>query len=308
MTGLNEGVLKWIEKHVTNNPLINLQPIFKDYDRYIAELEKLKSEAESIPKTPQKIIPTFSFGIPTTTGATTSKASSELSFGTSAPIASSKALNSSSQFSFGIPASAPTTTSSTAAASPMFSFGPKPTSFGATSLPSTATFESTSEKSSFSFGTPSSNGKFSFTSTVIKPADDQKESSPTQNAEEHEEPPKVEFTPVVEDGHVYTTRCKVFVKKGDSFGDRGVGSLYVKPVPESEKFQVFVRAETNLGNLLCNFILSDSIPIQRMGKKDVMLVCIPTPDAKPPPLPILLRVKSSEEADELLEVLQKHKK
>lgn len=303
---MNEGVLKWIEKHVTTNPLINLQPIFKDYDKYFAELEKIKSEADSITKSPHKIIPSFSFGIPITTAATTT--SPKLSFGIPATTTSTTTLSSSSQFLFGIPASTTTTSTTATASSSIFSFAAKPpsTSFGG-SLPSTATLESLSDKSSFSFGS-SSNGKFSFTSTVVKPADGQKESDPKPDGEEQDEPPKVDFTPVVEDGHVYTTRCKVFVKKEDTFGDRGVGSLYIKPVPNSEKFQVFVRAETNLGNLLCNFILSESIPIQRMGKKDVMLVCIPTPDAQPPPLPILLRVKNSDEADNLLEILQKHKK
>lgn len=129
----------------------------------------------------------------------------------------------------------------------------------------------------------------------------------TENDNE-DEPPKVEFTPVVEDGHVYSVRCKVFVKKDGSFGDRGVGNLYLKPIPDSKKVQLIVRADTNLGNLLCNFILSESIPTKRMGKKDVMLVCLPIPESKPPPVPILLRVKGPEEADELLKALEKHKK
>lgn len=72
--------------------------------------------------------------------------------------------------------------------------------------------------------------------------------------------------------------------------------------------QLIVRADTNLGNLLLNFILSDAVPVKRLGKKDVMLVAVPTPDEKPPPTPLLLRVKSPEEADNLLETLEKNKK
>lgn len=124
---------------------------------------------------------------------------------------------------------------------------------------------------------------------------------------DEDEPPKVEFTKVVEEDHIYTTRCKVFVKKDGKFGDRGVGSLYLKPIPTSNKVQVIVRADTNLGNLLCNFILSENIPTQRMGNKDVMLVCLPMPDSKPPPVPVLFRVKSSEEADTLLKTLNENK-
>lgn len=100
----------------------------------------------------------------------------------------------------------------------------------------------------------------------------------------------------------------MFVKNDGKFGDRGVGNLYLKPIENSEKVQLIVRADTNLGNLLLNLILSDAIPVKRLGKKDVMLVCVPTPEAAPPPVPVLLRVKNGDEADELLGTLEKHKK
>lgn len=142
------------------------------------------------------------------------------------------------------------------------------------------------------------------TSKTDKPAETEK----TEDDEEESEPPKPEFTPVVEEGQIYTTRCKLFVKKDGTYMDKGVGNLFLKPVPASEKVQLIVRADTSLGNILCNFILSSSIPMQRLGKKDVMLVCIPTPETKPPPVSILLRVKTEEEANLLFETLQKHKK
>ncbi|RZC34279.1 NUP50 domain containing protein [Asbolus verrucosus] len=266
LKGLNESVAEWIKKHVTTNPLINLQPVFKDYDKYITELEKLKSEAVS----------------------------DETEAGTAAaPKSGTTATSSPPKFSFG------TNTPTTAA--PSFSFGS--TAASSTASGTTLSVGGNSFSSSFSFGgnATSSDGKFTFTSTVVKAADD-------ASTDQEDEPPKVEFTPVVEEGHSYTTRCKVFVKKDGSFVDHGVGTLYLKPVPDSEKTQLFVRADTNLGNLICNFILSEGIPMQRMGKKDVMLVCLPTPETKPPPVPILLRVKSAEDADELLKTLQKHKK
>lgn len=171
---------------------------------------------------------------------------------------------------------------------------------------------------SLSFGgnvpTPNTTG-FSFTGStpftfnnVSQPTSKNESNKTKVSEDEDDEPPKVEFTPVLEKDHIFTTKCKVFVKKDGSFGDRGVGNLYLKPIENSEKVQLIVRADTNLGNLLCNFILSTNIPTKRMGKKDVMLVCLPTPDFKPPPVPVLLRVKSSEEADKLLEALEKHKK
>jgi len=110
---------------------------------------------------------------------------------------------------------------------------------------------------------------------------------------------------VVEDDAVYSKRCKVFIKKDKDFGDRGVGTLYLKPVKDSEKTQLLVRADTNLGNILVNLILSEGIPCQRMGKNNVMMVCVPTPeDSKATSL--LLRVKTGDEADDLLKKIKEH--
>lgn len=44
LKGLNESVSLWIKKHVDLNPLINLQPVFKDYEKYFKELEKEKGD------------------------------------------------------------------------------------------------------------------------------------------------------------------------------------------------------------------------------------------------------------------------
>lgn len=281
LKGLNESVLKWIQKHVDDNPFINLQPIFKDYDKYFGELEMLKSKLSSQGKAAKS----------DNTNSDTSKTTNASPF---------------SSLVFKPPSSMPSecslSTASTSTATPD-SNPPKPQfSFGSSTSSSTTgfTFKPSSTPSTpFSLGIPSTTSS----STVQNETKNQNEGN-----DEEDNPPKVEFTPVVEEGHVYTTRCKVFVKKEGTFTDRGVGNLFLKPVPNGEKFQLIVRADTNLGNLLCNFILSESIPTQRMGKKDVMLICLPMPDAKPPPTPILLRVKSPEDADKLLEVLEKHKK
>lgn len=182
-------------------------------------------------------------------------------------------------------------TASTTATTGIFSFGSA----------STATIPSFSFSAStpLSFGIPS----------PIATTNSSSSTEVTNKVEDVEdEPPKVEFTPVVESDHLYTTRCKMFVKKDKEYTDGGVGNLYLKSIENSAKVQIILRADTNLGNLLCNFILSESIPVSRLGKKDVMLVCLPTPDFQPPPVPILFRVKSPEEADKLFETLNKYKK
>lgn len=161
---------------------------------------------------------------------------------------------------------------------------------------------------SFSFGfgsssasTPAKSG-FTF-ANVAKPPETEKPDG--GDAEEDDEPPKVEFTPVEEKDSLYSKRCKLFVKTDGNYSDRGIGTLHVKKV--DSKVQVLVRADTNLGNILLNIILNEAIPLQRMGKNNVMLICLPTPESKPPPTSILLRVKTTEEADELYETLNKHK-
>ncbi|CAK1551918.1 unnamed protein product [Leptosia nina] len=181
-------------------------------------------------------------------------------------------------------------------------------SFGITSSPQTSNLfntkpglSGTNGNAPFSFGT----GKpFSFKSSIQEKAESSEKSA---QGDEDEEPPKVEYKPLVEENCVFEKKCKVFVKKDGNFVDKGVGTLYIKKIEESGKHQLLVRANTTLGNVLLNLILSSSIPIQPMGKNNVMLVCIPSPDAKPPPTPILIRVKTSEEAHELLETLNKYK-
>ncbi|KAK4886353.1 hypothetical protein RN001_002624 [Aquatica leii] len=256
--GLNQSVSKWIQNHVDKNPFLNLTPIFRDYEKYLEDIESLQVHSTSTKLKENK----SEVSVPSASSFTFTK--------------SKDVVPEPSQFTFG----------SNSANSNKFSFGKTETNTG------------------FTFGSSTITKPFSLANVA------QPETITQENKDEEEEdlPPKAEFTPVVEEGHIYSIRCKVFVKKNDNFGDRGVGNLFLKPVPDSDKIQLIVRADTNLGHLTCNFILSKSIPMQRLGKKDVMLVCLPTPEHKPPPVPVLFRVKSSEDADELLKILEKHKK
>ncbi|XP_043491607.1 nuclear pore complex protein Nup50 [Polistes fuscatus] len=160
----------------------------------------------------------------------------------------------------------------------------------------------TSPSAGFSFGNTK---PFFFGAQVAKPQDNENQSENQSKDDDPEEPPKPDFKPVTEEGAIFEQRCKVFIKKDGSFSDRGIGTLFLKPTPNG-KTQLIVRAENSLGNLLLNTLLTESIPTQRMNKNTIMLVCLP--DSQPPPTPVLLRVKTSEEADVLLETLDKHKK
>jgi len=60
-----------------------------------------------------------------------------------------------------------------------------------------------------------------------------------------------------------------------------------------------------LGNILLNIVLNKSIPVSRQGTNNVSLICVPNPPIEKTkddkaPVCLLIRVKTSETADELL--------
>lgn len=65
------------------------------------------------------------------------------------------------------------------------------------------------------------------------------------------------------------------------------------------------------GNILLNIIVPSSMPCSRVGKNNVMVVCVPNPpiDDKNPttPVTLLIRVKAAEDADELHKILEEKK-
>lgn len=312
LKGLNESVSDWIKKHVEETPLCILSPIFKDYEKYLKEIqaeyegekEGTSNSSDKTSDNPVNVTKSTSDTAHNTTPSLFSSTPTKSSiFSTQSSTAAPEKENSSG-FSFGIKTTNP---ASTTTASGGFSFGinssPKTTTsntspFSLASPTSTTTTSNSTAPFSFGIGKP-----FSFSpNTQTNNTEEKKETN-----EEDDEPPKIEFTPVVEENSVFDKKCKIFIKKDGNFVDKGVGTMYIKKVEETGKFQLLARANTNLGNVLLNLILSSSIPTQRLGKNNVMMVCIPTPDAKPPPTPVLIRVKTSEEADDLLETLNSYK-
>lgn len=186
---------------------------------------------------------------------------------------------------------------------------------------SAATTTSTLNPSPFSFGKPTV--AFGSTSTLgtggfanVKPSEPEPDTSSATtsegktdaDADAEDVPPKVEFTPVVESESMYSKRCKVFVKVGKEYNSRGSGTLYLKNIAENNKVQLIVRADTNLGNILLNVLLTEGLPVQILGKNNVMIMCIPTPESEPKATPVLVRVKDEAEAEELLAEIKKHLK
>ncbi|XP_058124943.1 nuclear pore complex protein Nup50 [Anopheles ziemanni] len=344
---LNQTFVDWISSNVQAAPFCKLHVVFRDYEKFFAELEAEKEQAlrlvaakekqppkepEKRAKTPEKEKPNVS--VPE---KEKEKPKPTFSFGISAPVKDSPAK---------VPESSPVAAVATATVSTGFTFGAaKPFSFGSGSIggiTASTPLGASKPSAGITFGTPSSTsvptsspsffaGASTFGSkpaatpgstlfgssipggltfgNVSKPVTgdgDTAGAKPDGEAEaDEDEPPKVEFTPVEEKDSLYSKRCKLFVKAGGSFSDRGIGTLHIKKV--DTKVQLLVRAETSLGNILLNIVLNETVPLQRMGKNNVMMVCLPTPESKPPPTSVLLRVKTAEEADELLETLLKYK-
>ncbi|XP_016957279.1 nuclear pore complex protein Nup50 [Drosophila biarmipes] len=341
---LNRAVMKFLQENMDKSPYCILTPVFNNYEKHLKELQDEESARTNSTKTapalpsfgvPTAVVPstsspskptsTFSFGKPSTPiggptspfakkpnctvtsgGTTTTSTTPKFSFGTAGEAKVEDTFKP-SIFSFGAkdttakkdePVLSPPKTNG-------FSFGLKTSS---DEKPSTSLFAGFGKAPEVGGGDAakgfffnSSAKPFSF-GNVQPPA-----AAPSSEEAEDEEdkPPKVEFKQVVEDDAVYSKRCKVFIKKDKDFGDRGVGTLYLKPVKDSEKTQLLVRADTNLGNILVNLILSEGIPCQRMGKNNVMMVCVPTPDDSKA-TSLLLRVKTGDEADDLLKKIKEH--
>ncbi|GBM37159.1 Nuclear pore complex protein Nup50 [Araneus ventricosus] len=309
---INESVLKWMQLHLAKNPCCDFTPVFNDYKKHMDTLNvtypvKMKETTSVSEKKP-------SFTSSST--AEVSKDSTNHS-GSSNDNSNLKKEKNEDKTDYGANFKSNTTNTST------FSFGtkswPTPTSsvssIGCTSSAKGGNDAGSEEKKTaapFSFGFCSktanqsnSDKPFSFACTpVAKPVS-------AENEEAEYVPPKNEFVAVTEEDAFYSKRCKLFFKEGESYAEKGVGDLYLKPI--DGKTQLLVRADTSFGNILLNIVLSASLPMSRTGKNDVLLVCTPDPpvDAKKADskeaIPMLIRVETSEEADKLLETLNKHK-
>ncbi|KAJ6637694.1 Nuclear pore complex protein Nup50 [Pseudolycoriella hygida] len=284
LKGLNQSLAEWVRKKVEQNAFCILTPIFDDYAKHLKAIQE-----NHVPSTG---IEAKSAVVTTSTNTLTSKTEPAKTL-TSASLGSTSTTSTNKISNQLAPSfSTEKKTDETKKDQPLFSFG------GLTSTASTS--------STFSFGGPGVK-PFTFGNVVAKPAESSKPSDTNEADGDDDQPPVYEFVPVVEKDNFYSKKCKVFVKNDKAYSDRGVGMLYLKKVEGSEKIQLLVRADTSLGNILLNVLLSEGMPTQRMGKNNVMIICLPLPDAKAP-TSVLIRVKNEEEADELLTQINKNKK
>uniref|UniRef100_A0A8C5RYZ9 Nuclear pore complex protein Nup50 n=1 Tax=Laticauda laticaudata TaxID=8630 RepID=A0A8C5RYZ9_LATLA len=309
LAALNCSVRDWIVKHVNANPLCDLTPIFHDYERYLADIEQQGFDGNG------------SSG----SGGSSSKASEAQP----RPAFGSMTLPQSSMFFFNsskseeapgkkmelekkteLKPAAAAAASSSSSSSTLFIFG-KSDKSGPSSGPAGSGFSFSSGNGGL-FGKDASQAKVasSFSNNVLDTPAEKAGNAQAGGDEEEEEPPKVVINEVKEEDAFYSKKCKVFYKKDNEFKEKGVGMLHLKPA-SNQKTQLLIRADTNLGNILLNILLPPKMPCSRTGKNNVLIVCVPNPpiDEKNAtvPLPILIRVKTSEDADELHKILLEKK-
>lgn len=310
LTALNCSVRDWITKHVNDNPLCDLNPIFRDYERHLASIEKKYGSGASESK-----VESTSFGgeqKQLLTSGTTASVS-----GTSAAVTASVSGAAPQLFSFKDKDGAAADKDGAAADKPAaaappgvsFNFGQKVDSsvLGALASSGAPSFSFSSSSGVSVFGTAVSSVSPAVSSSLNAASNSQ---TADENGEESEEPPVPVVKEIKEKDAFYSKKCKLFYKKDGEFKEKGVGTLHLKMVAES-KLQLLVRADTNLGNILLNIMVPSSMPCTRTGKNNVMVVCVPNPpvDDKNPstPVPVLIRVKTAEDADELHRILQEKK-
>ncbi|XP_030070551.1 nuclear pore complex protein Nup50 isoform X2 [Microcaecilia unicolor] len=305
LTSLNNSVRDWIVKHVNLNPLCDLTPIFRDYEKHLTSIEqKYGSSTDSGSESDgnSKTIQTQSA---LTFGSSKLQKGSTFSFNKN-PVNTSDKMEPSLEKKIELPLRSESNIS--------FNFGQKIDSPVLSSLGSDV-------QPNFSFSSGNS-GLFSKEVNQSKPVTSfsfdakktQSESGSDDKGidgdEESEEPPKVVVNEVKEEDAFFSKKCKLFYKKDQEFKEKGVGMLHLKPVG-NKKTQLLVRADTNLGNILLNVFVQPSMPCSRTGKNNVIIVCVPNPpvDEKNPddPVTMLIRVKTSEDANELHKILLEKK-
>jgi len=310
LSALNKQFFDWIDLHIKKNPYILISPCIRDYEKHLAELAKeyankadeTKEKIESPPKIdrndekppmssekpPQaKGLLSGIFGNSTSTASNAS--TSNFSFGSSQPFSFSQEKKSSDS---------PSEKESTTATTSGFSFG--------SSLAGGAS-------SGFSFGgTAGSGSSFGSSSMFGQAAAAAIQATKDEGADaddDNEEPPKEEIKQVVEDDAIHSVRCKLFYMKNKEFKEKGLGMLYLKKVADSEdKTQLVLRAETNLGNILLNIMLTKQMNLEKR-KNCVQFVCIPNPEIPGieagNPTTMLVKVKNVDQASILEDEMKK---
>lgn len=307
LAALNCAVRDWIVQHVDTSPICDLSPVFKDYEKYLATIEQQSQDGDRSSSESESSRMLVETQPPSLFGSAKLQQESAFLFNSNktednsekkTEVVSEKKLD-----------------AAQGATSASFNFGKKIDSSVLGSISSgPLTGFSFSPGNSSLFGKDVTQSKPVSSPFSAKTLESQAEGGNNEcrggDEEENDEPPKVVVTEVKEEDAFYSKKCKLFYKKDNEFKEKGVGTLHLKPTA-NQKTQLLVRADTNLGNILLNVLIPPNMPCTRTGKNNVLIVCVPNPplDEKnaSAPATMLIRVKTSEDADELHKILLEKK-
>lgn len=320
---LNESVLKFAQEHVNKNPLVILTSVFEDYARHLARIQgekKVVTQEASSTKTDE---PT-STEAAEVTSATNANEATPVNANEATPEASpgfkfdskeepkavfggfssTSSTSDKPSFAFGTCAAKPAFSFAPADSStkPSFSFKPAESS---TDAKPAFSFKPTAEASStapaFSFAAKPFSGFGGLGGAPAVPAPAAKEE------EEEEAPPVAEKTEHIEKDGLYHVKCKLFLKSGDGWNEKGVGIANLKEC--GEKVQLLIRNDTTMGTVVLNTLLHDKVPITHMGKNSLMIVVASAGEGEKAASTdtYLIRVKNKDAADAFYAELEKYK-
>lgn len=281
LTGLNWSVRDWIVKHVDANPFCDLTPVFKQYEKYLVAIKKqlhsscgCSSERE-----------------PSTGWVRTQPPSQDVA----AELQAESVTSEKTEF---IAENKADLYQGATSASCNFGKNTESPVWGSLSSgPMNGVSSSTRSSSVTGKGT-----------TQRKPVSAKE--SPEQNCSvkcqsKRDEPPKTVLMEGKEEGVFYSKKCRLFYKKNNEFKEKGVGVLHLKATA-NEKTRLLVQ-DSKAGNILLNILITPNMPCTRMGKNNVLIVCVPNPplDKKnaSTEVTLLIRVKTSNDADEVHKIL-----
>ncbi|XP_022241338.1 nuclear pore complex protein Nup50-like isoform X2 [Limulus polyphemus] len=310
---LNENFSEWIKNCLGKSPYCNFIPAFEDYENYVTEIEKKYPVQNSQTETTNVREGTLS-GIQFSSKSTIDGHVTKHTFNSGSKATKTEGPKKENAVTFKLfpPVSSTTSTSTS-------SFGFKPTSSPTNSVSGKSLFSLDNDEASSSASitnvltstTPSSAG-FSFKTCDGSTTSDRVSKPPpvlltTKKCAVQElreaAPHKIKYSQAEGNDALFSKRCKLFCKKGNCYKDEGIGILCIKMV--QGKSRLLIRADSNLDNILLNIRLNSTVPIKKVGKNNVLIVCNPNPpmdikSSNTETITFLIRVKTSEEADELL--------
>lgn len=309
---LNESVLKFAQDHVSKNPLVILTSVFDDYTRHLTRIQSEKVVTQEASSTKDEDVEK-----PTSTEETKETSPEPKAASPGFKFEAKEAAKEAPVFGgFGSSTTSekPTFSFGTAAAKPAFSFAPadsstkpsfsfKPAESSTDAKPAFSfkpAAEASSALPSFSFAAKPFTGFGTLGGAPSVPA-------PAAKEEEEEAPPVVEKTEHIEKDGLYHVKCKLFLKSGDGWNEKGVGIANLKEC--GDKVQLLIRNDTTMGTVVLNTLLHDKVPITHMGKNSLMIVVATAGegDKAASTDTYLIRVKNKDVADTLYAELEKYK-